>query len=424
VPEPFCLSRAFFSGLHLIWKPVCHQQPDLKLLPMTPFFPDVSFLSGTCQFTGQMLNKGTATMTRQEIKDAFDKLKARVSVGGSTTSAFVSIETTKPNLPEVLKIVEDILKNATFPEAEFEILLEEAIAEIEESRSEPQSVASERLEKYTSPYPKGHPFYAYSLDENLAGIKTIKIGDLKQFHKDFYGVTNGTTIAVVGDFDQNAIDAQIKKMLEGWNSKAKYARIPAQMKSVTPINEKLETPDKANAFFLAQYNWAFKDTDPDYPAFLLGNYILGEGTNSRLFSRVRGKEGLSYGVGSYFSPGVLDEISTFGAYAIYAPENVEKLEATIKEELSKAVTEGFTAEEIEAAKKGWMQGRTVGRAQDGAVAGTLGNYMFIKRDYKWDEELEQKVNALTPEQVNAAMKKYIHPDKINMIMAGDFSKGK
>jgi zinc protease len=376
------------------------------------------------QFTGQMLNRGTATMSRQEIKDAFDKMKARVGIGGGATSAFVSIETTKPNLPEVLKLVEDILKNASFPESEFELLREESIAGIEESRSEPQSVASERLQQHTSPYPKGHPSYAYTLDENIAEIKKLKIGDLKQFHKDFYGVTNGTTIAVVGDFDQEATDAQIKKMLDGWNSKAKYARMPAQMKSVTPINEKLETPDKANAFFLAQYNWAFKDTDPDYPALLLGNYILGEGTNSRLFSRVRGKEGLSYGVGSYFNAGVLDEVATFGAYAIYAPENVAKLEATIKEELNKAVTEGFTAEEIEAAKKGWMQNRTVGRAQDAAVAGTLGNYMFIKRDYKWDEALERKVNALTPEQVNAAMKKHIHPDKINMVMAGDFSKGK
>ncbi len=376
------------------------------------------------EFAGEMMMRGTTTKTRQEIMDAFDKLKARVGVGGSVRTAYVSIETTKPNLPEVLTLVDDILKNPAFPEAEFEVLKEEAIASIEESRREPQAVANERIQKYTSPYPKGHPRYEYTMDESVEAIKALKLADLKQFHKDYYGVTNGTTVAIVGDFEQSEVDDQIKKILDGWNSKAAYTRIPAKMKNVSPINEKIETPDKANAFFLAQYDWEFKDTDPDYPALLLGNYILGEGTNSRLFSRVRGKEGLSYGVGTFFSPGVLDNISSFGAYAIYAPENATKLEATIREEMLKAVTEGFTADEVDAAKKGWMQNRTVGRAQDASVAGTLSNYLFLSRNYKWDAALEDKVNALTVEQVNAAIKKYLHPDKINIVMAGDFAKGK
>jgi zinc protease len=153
--------------------------------------------------------------------------------------------------------------------------------------------------------------------------------------------------------------------------------------------------------------------------------MLGGGfLNSRLATRIRQKEGLSYGVGSQFSAGALDPVGSFFAYAIYAPENVTKLEAAFREEIQKVVTEGFTAEEIAAAKSGWLQSRTVSRAQDGTLAGTLNHYLFIDRDLRWDESLEKKIQELTPEQINAAMKKHLSLDKISIIKAGDFAKSK
>jgi zinc protease len=194
---------------------------------------------------------------------------------------------------------------------------------------------------------------------------------------------------------------------------------------VETINRSFETPDKPNAFFVSAYNFEFRDDHPDYPALVLGNYMLGGGfLNSRLATRIRQKEGLSYGVGSQFNTGALDPVGSFFAYAIYAPENVEKLEAAFKEEINKVVTEGFTAEEVAAARSGWSQSRTVGRAQDSGLAGTLNHYLFIDRDLLWDESIEKKVMELTPEQINAAMKKHISLDKMNIIKAGDFAKMK
>jgi zinc protease len=168
-----------------------------------------------------------------------------------------------------------------------------------------------------------------------------------------------------------------------------------------------------------------RDDNPDYPALVLGNYMLGGGfLNSRLAVRIRQKEGLSYGVGSQFSAGTLDPVGSFFAYAIYAPENVEKLEAAFKEEILKVVNEGFTAEEITAAKSGWSQSRTVSRAQDGGLAGTLNNYLFTNRTLAWDESYEKKVMELTPEQINAAMKRHLKLESMNIIKAGDFAKAK
>lgn len=375
------------------------------------------------QYAARMLDKGTSTLTRQQIKDEFDRLKARVNFFGGATSVSVNIETTKPNLAEVIKLVEQVLKDPSFPADEFEKLKSESIAGIESQRREPTAVAFARISKYTSPYPKGDPRYAESFDESIESIKNLKLEDAKKFHKDFYG-TNNATLSIVGDFDATEIGALTTQLFGSWKSASNYKRLEAKIKPVQAINEKIETPDKANAFMTAQYNWEIKDSSPDYPALVLGHYMLGGGTASRLFSRIRGKEGLSYGVGSNFFAGTLDNVGTFSAYAIYAPENGARLEEVFKEEIQKAINEGFTEEEVTAAKSGWAQGNSINRAQDGSVAATLNNYLFNGRDYKWDEELEKKIQALTVAEINAAMKKTLSYENISIVMAGDFAKVK
>jgi zinc protease len=118
----------------------------------------------------------------------------------------------------------------------------------------------------------------------------------------------------------------------------------------------------------------------------------------------------------------LDQYGRFTATAIYAPQNVEKLEAAFKEEMARMAKDGFTPEEVAAAKSGWLQSRQVSRAQDNELASRLNNYLFVGRTLTWDEELERKIAALTPEQINAAMRKYIDPSKLIIIKSGDFAK--
>lgn len=380
--------------------------------------------STAARYAASMLNKGTSKMTRQQIKDEFDRLKANVFIGGGASQAFVTITTTRPNLIETLKLVKEVLRDPAFPADEFEKAISEEVAGIESQRSEPQAIAFNRIQKHTSPYPKGDPRYSESFDESIASLKALKLDEVKKFYKDYFGANNAT-MSVVGDFDANEIKALTSTLFGDWKSSMSFTRIPNKAIPVQTINESIETPDKANAFFVASYNFEMRDDNADYPALVLGNYMLGGGfLNSRLATRIRQKDGLSYGVGSQFSAGSLDPVGSFFAYAIYAPENVEKLEAAFKEEIQKVITEGFTAEEIAAAKSGWTQSRTVSRSQDGGLAGTLNNYLFIGRNMAWDEAYEKKVADLTPEQINAAMKKHLKPEMINIIKAGDFAKAK
>ena len=112
----------------------------------------------------------------------------------------------------------------------------------------------------------------------------------------------------------------------------------------------------------------------------------------------------------------------FLVYAIYAPQNLARLEQVLGEELTKALKEGFTAEELAAAKSGWIQGRSVARAQDSELVGALGHYLFLDRTLAWDAEFEKKVMALDSEQIRAALSRHIVPSKFVIMKAGDFKK--
>jgi zinc protease len=205
------------------------------------------------EYAASMLNKGTSKHTRQEIKDEFDRLKANVNIFGNATSTNVTIETTGPNLPEVLKLVKEVLAEPSFPADEFEKLKNEDMASIESQRSEPQPLAITQIQRHINPYQKSDPRYVSTFDEDIADIKAVTLDEVKKFHKDFYGASNGT-LSVVGDFNSKQIETLITELIGNWKTSAPYTRLVAKAVPVTSINEKIETPDKANAFFVAGYN--------------------------------------------------------------------------------------------------------------------------------------------------------------------------
>ena len=102
--------------------------------------------------------------------------------------------------------------------------------------------------------------------------------------------------------------------------------------------------------------------------------------------------------------------------------DAEKLEKAFFEEMNKVVTEGFTEEELKAAKTGWLQSRSVSRSQDNELSSRLNSYLYYDRTLAFDADFEKKVEALTAAQVNAAMKKFVDPKKISIVKAGDFDK--
>jgi zinc protease len=165
-----------------------------------------------------------------------------------------------------------------------------------------------------------------------------------------------------------------------------------------------------------------RDEDPDYAALVLANYMIGSGLGSRLFTRIRGQEGLSYGVGSSFSVTPTDDRAIFQAYAISAPENALKVEASFKDEMAKILKDGFTDAEITAAKASWVQSQQVSRAQDRELVGRIGVHTRFGRTMAWDAQLQQRVEALTGPQILQALRRHIDVSAMTVMKGGDFKK--
>jgi zinc protease len=373
---------------------------------------------------GAMLMRGSTAHTRQQIREELDRLKARANVGGGPTQATLQIETVRENLAATLALLAEILRSPAFPPAEFESLKQARLASIEESRTEPQAIAGNEFARYMNPYPKGDVRYRATIAEEIAELQAETVEKARQFYQDFYGASNAQ-LAIVGDFDEAAVMNVVRERFTSWKSPKPFARVPTTYTAVPPVQRTFETPDKTNAVFLAGVNLALRDDDADYPALVMANFMFGGGfLNSRLATRLRQKDGLSYGVNSQLQAGSLDRSGLFAANAIYAPQNAAKLEAAFKEELERVLRDGFTQEELDAAKAGWLQGRTVTRSQDGPLATRLANDLYLERTFKRDTDLENKVQALTVAQVNATLRKHVSVDKMSVFKAGDFAKSK
>ncbi len=372
------------------------------------------------QLTAEMLRRGTANKTRQQLNDTLDKLQSRVYMYGGGQTAVVSIESTRDNFVKVLQLVNEMLHQPSFPQNEFEALRQEQLSNIEQQKSEPQSLAFNESSRLLNPYPKGDINYVMSYDEQTDAIKSTTLDDIKSFYKEFYNSSNATA-AVVGDCDEQAITQELNNMLQNWGSAQAYMREEDKYFDVPAADKKINTPDKKNATYVAGMNLPLRDDDADYPALTLGNFILGGGfLNSRLATRIRQKEGISYGVSSWVYASSWDKSGGFGSFAIYNPDNLAKLEKAVKEELEKIIKDGITADELKAAKSGYLQNQQVDRAEDRGLVYKLNNNLRLGRTMAFEAEQEKQIAALTVEQVNEAIRKYIKPEKLVIVKAGDF----
>jgi zinc protease len=371
----------------------------------------------------QMLLRGTATKSRQQLRDSLDRLKARLTVSTVGPLAIrVVLETTRPNLPHVLTLAAEVLRTPAFHASEFEEMRRARIAQLEAQRSEPIAVGQLAYLRLTAPYAKGHPRYIGTPDEQLDALKALTIDDARKFHSDFYGASAGE-IAAVGDFDVTATLDQLGRLFSGWRSRTPFAHVAAVYTPVPASRQSVETPDKPNSFLVAGHNFPLKDTDADYPALELANYMMGGGMlGSRLVTRVRTKESLSYTAGSALVVQTHDAVAQFITMAIQSPANAVKVEGAFTEEIERATREGFTTDEVAQGKAAYLQARQVARSQDAQLATTLATLLVNDRTMAWEADLESKVQALTAEQVTAAFRRNVDPRKLTVVKAGSFAR--
>jgi zinc protease len=165
------------------------------------------------------------------------------------------------------------------------------------------------------------------------------------------------------------------------------------------------------------------DADPEYTALELGNYLLGAAPlASRLDTRIRGKEGLSYTAGSNVNAHPVDKAATFYIFAIANPANMAKVDALVTEEVGKFLKDGVSLEELEGGKKAYLDAQKVERSDDATLAGELATGLFVGRTFQFVADQEKKIEALTPAEVSKAFGKVLDPKRLVIAEAGDFAK--
>ena len=378
-------------------------------------------LAVAAELMPQMLNRGSENMTRQQISDELNNYRARMGVSGAPGTLSVSVQTSRENLVPVLRIVEEVLRHPVFPAEELEIIREEQIAGINQQSSDPVSLAMTAISQKLSPYPTDDPRYVPSPKEEAERVKAVTVEQVKDVYARLVSSAVGE-LTIVGDFDPEQVVPTVDKLTSDWKSDVAFERLAKDsVNNETGSMEKIETPDKANAAYVAAMTIPMRDSDPDYAALSIGNFILGSsGLSSRLGDRVRQKDGLSYSVQSSLQPSAVDQRTTFFLFAISNPANAPKVHDAIQDELQKLIRDGITQEELDAAKAGYLQEQQVQRTEDRAIATTLESYAFIGRDMKYVADFEEKISKLTVDDVNTAIRKHIDPKRLYIVSAGDF----
>lgn len=377
------------------------------------------------QMLGRLFDKGGAGLTRQQIADRLDALQAQVSFGSTGESLVADIVTKRDRLPAVIELVGKLLREPALEPGPLEEARQQSLAAVEQQRKEPDALVSNRIGRHGNPYPRGDLRYVSTFDEMEADIKAITLEQLKAFHRRFYSAGKAE-FAAVGDMDPAAVKQALEATLGNWRQPAggaePQARVPRPLVQQPAARFVEVTPDKANANLEARLNLPLNDRHADHAAMELANYMFGRGGNSRLWTRIREKDGLSYDVYSILAWGTLDAATRWEAGAIFAPQNQPKVEAAFKEELARSLKEGFTAAELAEAKVGLLNRRRLQRAQDNLVTAQIAGNLFLERRFAFAQQVDEALERATLEQVNAAWRRYIDPARIVFAWGGDFKQ--
>ncbi len=258
------------------------------------------------------------------------------------------------------------------------------------------------------PYAEGDVRYVPTIDEEVRSLESATLEGARDFYFRFAGGSHAE-LAIVGDFDAATVRALLDELFGSWTSREPYVRVPEPLVAKRAKEIRAETPDKANAVLSGELALPVTDTSPDYPALAVANFILGGSPNSRLWERIRQREGLSYAVYSALDASSFEPNTSLTLEAIFAPENLVRLKTALNEEIVRAVRDGFTDKEVADAKKAMLAGARAWpgtgcplsrRAHEAGLPGP--NLCICGSDRRWNRRRQHQGGQRRPAQVRPA----------------------
>ena len=419
--ERFTLS----NGIHVAFLPKKTRGESIDLR-LTLRYGDEGSLTGLAkatEFLPPLMMRGTRELTRQQIQDLLDKNRTRLSASGEPGEITLTLQTKRTHLAAALDLLRQVLREPSFPEEELDILKQKELADLEKRLTDPTALAQIAVSREITPYPKNDPRYVPTIEEEIETTRSINVSSIRSLYDEFLSSQHGELV-VVGDFDAQETKQTMASILDGWTADRPYQRLSKRGDvAFTPQLFVINVPDKANATYFAATVFPLRDDNPDYAPMVLGNYLLGgSALSSRLGDRIRQKEGLSYGVGSGLQASSLDERAAFYVYAISNPDNMKRVETAVREEIERLLKHGVTAEELDAARGGYLQRLKVSRMDDSGLARQLAEFLHAGRTMAFQAELEKRLQEVTPDSLLAAMQRHLDPTRLVIATAGDFRK--
>lgn len=377
---------------------------------------------GAVELMGILMSRGTDKLDYTELQDELTRLRTELSINSTIGLLQLRVKTKREYLPEVISLIGDVIRNPRFDAEELAVIQRQIVTSLQKNTTEPQALAPRKVNRVLSPYQSDDIRYVKTIEEEIAMYESVTVDQIKTLHQNFLSNQKGE-LAMVGDFDLDQVKQSVAEQLSDFDSDIAYVRVDRNPHpEIDGQTALIETPDKANAFLFSSQQYSLADDSPEYASLVLGNYILGGGSlSSRLGNRVRQQEGLSYTVRSSVSPRTKDNRVDFILYAITNPGNKDRLMEVMMEEIDLIRDEGVTAEELSEAKTAYLQAAKVRRSNDAAMASELLGSMFNERTMAYHVKHEQQIQAATVESVNAAIQKYIVPEKLVIAIAGDFA---
>jgi len=367
---------------------------------------------GIAYASNHMLNQGTNKLNTDQIAEQFDELGVQYSTSVTRDMAVVHLRSLTENsiLKPALTLFSNVVSDANFPANSLQREKQITLAKIKAGQQQPATLASNAF--YHALY-KPHA-YAHPVIGTLDSVAKLNQAALKQFYKQYY-VAKNLTLIIVGNIKQ----AQAKRIAKQITSnlpkgKAAFSKT-ISVGNKKQVSEAIHFPVNQTQIRLGQVG--ITRHDPDYFPLLVGNHILGGGSmTSRLHHEIREKRGLTYSVYSYFFP--LAEKGPFLISLSTRNNKSEQAVKLVKQTLNTFIKNGPTDKELKAAKKYLIGSFPLRLDSNEAIAKNVLVIGFYHLPLNYLDMFREKISAVNSDQIRAAFKRHLNPNKMVMVSVG------
>jgi zinc protease len=362
-----------------------------------------------------MLDQGTVARDKFEVSSLLEQAGATLSFNaGSHTLAFAG-KCLRADLTNVLGLLVEQLRTPRFDPAEFDKVKKQVVGAYQRRLEETDFRGGNAFARAV--FPAGHPNHPPSDDAYLAAVAAATLDEVKAFHAACYG-PQGARLVLVGDLDDAAIDQTLRTTTTGWSGGNALPGNPPATLPATGRLERVAMPGKTSVSVFIGQPSGLRHRDADHLALSTGTAILGSGFfSARLLAIVRGQEGLTYGIRASLNADTFSD-GYWGITGTFAPELLAQGLASTRRELERFVRDGVTAEELATFKGTIIGSYKVALSTTDGLAGALLNALQRDHELSFVDTYPAQVRALTVEQVNAAIKKHLHADRMITVTAG------